>query len=58
VDGKVILRNAFALKPGDFAEVRITGADAFDLSAAGPGPRPAPRPRPPAGRLHRVISRR
>lgn len=62
VDGKVVIRGASALVAGEFAEVRIAGADAFDLHAAMPAPRAPPRlvaPRPAGGarRVHRVISR-
>ena len=61
VDGKVLIRNASSLQAGEFAQVRIAGADAFDLHAAMPQARAAPRPTPArlaSGRLmHRVISR-
>ena len=54
VDGKVYVRGAARLKPGDFAEVTLERADAFDLVARlgeATLSRAAPR------RLHRVISR-
>ena len=61
VDGKVVIRGAASLTPGEFAEVRIAGADAFDLHAALPAPRAPSRPIPPRApggrRVHRVISR-
>ena len=33
IDGQVIIEGAWELAPGNFVEVRITGADAHDLSA-------------------------
>ncbi len=55
IDGHVFVRGGARLKPGDFAEVTIERADAFDLVARlgeATLSRAAPR------RLHRVISRR
>ena len=61
VDGKVVIRNAYGLEPGAFADVKISGADAFDLHAVVPTARPAARPAPPraaGGRpMVRIISR-
>jgi ribosomal protein S12 methylthiotransferase len=33
VDNEVIIRNAKGIKPGDFIQVKITGAEEFDLYA-------------------------
>jgi ribosomal protein S12 methylthiotransferase len=33
IDGVVRIENGKSLKPGDFAQVKITGADAHDLRA-------------------------
>ncbi len=58
IDGHVFVRGAGRLKPGDFADVTIERADAFDLVARlgeatlSRAPPLAPR------RLHRVITRR
>ena len=55
IDGKVFVRGGAGLKPGDFAEVTIERADAFDLvGRLGE----ATLSRAPPRRLHRVISRR
>ncbi len=55
IDGHVLVRGARTLRPGDLVEVKIEGADAFDLVARhGPSLNRAPTaPR----RMHRVISR-
>ena len=61
VDGKVVIRNAAGLQPGEFVDVKVSGADAFDLHAALPAARAPARPvalRAPGGRpSYRVISR-
>ena len=57
IDGKVFVRGAARLKPGDFAEVTIERADAFDLVAR-LGEATLNRAPVAARRLHRVISRR
>ena len=43
IDGVVRINDGQSLKPGQFAQVRVTGADAHDLEAAliQPSPRPA-----------------
>jgi ribosomal protein S12 methylthiotransferase len=41
IDGRVIIRQGTKLKPGEFATVKITRADAHDLWAAPTGLRPA-----------------
>lgn len=41
IDGRVIIRKGTKLKPGEFAEVKITRADAHDLWAAPTGLGPA-----------------
>ncbi len=53
IDGRVLVRGAGALRPGDLARVRVERTDGHDLHAvhARPPARPAPR------RVHRVISR-
>ncbi len=58
IDGKVFVRGAVKLKPGDFAEVTLERADAFDLVAR-LGEATLNRSAPLAPRrIHRVISRR
>jgi len=54
IDGVVYVRDAHGLKVGEFAKVRVEGADAFDLQAAPISPT---RRSGPSGRMHRVISR-
>ena len=54
IDGLVYVRDAHGLKVGEFAKVRVEGADAFDLQAAPIAPT---RRSGPAARMHRVISR-
>ena len=54
IDGLVYGRAAHGLKVGEFAKVRVEGADAFDLQAAPIAPT---RRSGPAARMHRVISR-
>ena len=54
IDGLVYVRDAHGLKVGEFAKVRVEGADAFDLQAA---PITPTRRSGPAARMHRVISR-
>ena len=57
IDGKVFVRGAARLKPGDFAEVTVERADAFDLHAR-LGEVTLNRSAPVAPRrMHRVISR-
>jgi ribosomal protein S12 methylthiotransferase len=41
IDGRVIIRQGTKLKPGEFATVKVTRADAHDLWAAPTGLRPA-----------------
>jgi ribosomal protein S12 methylthiotransferase len=41
IDGRVIIRQGSKLKPGEFATVKVTRADAHDLWAAPTGLRPA-----------------
>ena len=41
IDGRVIIRQGTTLKPGEFATVKVTRADAHDLWAAPTGLRPA-----------------
>ena len=55
IDGKVFVRGGARLKPGEFAEVTVERADAFDLVAR---LGEATLSRAPPRRLHRVISRR
>ena len=55
IDGKVFVRGGGRLRPGDFADVTIERADAFDLVAR---LGEATLSRAPPRRLHRVISRR
>jgi len=58
IDGNVFVRGA-SLKPGEFAEVKVVRADAYDLWAE-PADRGALRAAPmlaPGRRMHRVISR-
>ncbi len=60
IDGRVLVRGARTLRPGDFAQVKVEGADAFDLVARyGPAPLSRAPSTPPASarRMHRVISR-
>ena len=58
IDGKVFVRGAARLTPGDFVEVTVERADAFDLVAR-LGEVTLSRAAPTAPRrLHRVISRR
>jgi len=54
IDGRVYVRGARSLKPGDRAEVRIERTDAYDLHAALPASRTLAAP---PRRLHRVIAR-
>ena len=49
IDGVVRIRGADALRPGQFARVRITGSDAHDLDAELTLTHPHPNPLPPAG---------
>ncbi len=56
IDGKVFVRGAGRLAAGDFAEVTIERADAFDLVAR-LGEVTLRAPPRPARRLHRVIGR-
>jgi ribosomal protein S12 methylthiotransferase len=53
IDGSVFVRNARTLRPGEFAEVKVERADAYDLWAALPSQTLTAPPR----RLHRVIAR-
>ena len=58
IDGRVRVRGARSLKPGDFAEVTVERADAFDLHTR-LGEATLNRAMPVAPRrLHRVLSRR
>ena len=55
IDGHVFVRPGFGLKVGEFAKVKVTRTEAYDLWAE-----PTERQRAalaPRGRLHRVISR-
>jgi len=54
IDGVVYVRDAHGLQVGEFAKVRVDGADAFDLQAAPIAPA---RRSGPSARMHRVISR-
>ena len=54
IDGVVYVRDAHGLRVGEFAKVRVEGADAFDLQAA---PITPTRRSSPSARTHRVISR-
>jgi ribosomal protein S12 methylthiotransferase len=56
IDGKVFVKSAFGLKPGEFAQVKVTRTDAYDLWADPVGARGASAGGP-ARRMHRVISR-
>lgn len=40
IDGQVLIKNAFGLKVGEFAKVRIKSADAYDLHAELLNPKP------------------
>jgi ribosomal protein S12 methylthiotransferase len=55
IDGHVFVKGAFGLKVGEFAQVKVTRTDAYDLWAEPVKPRTAPGG--PARRMHRVISR-
>ena len=55
IDGKVFVRGASGLKPGDFAEVTVERADAFDLAARLGEATLSRAPPRPVRRLHRVI---
>ena len=57
IDGKVLIRNAGRLSPGDFAQVTVERADAFDLVARLGEATLNRAPPPPPPRMHRVISR-
>ena len=56
IDGQVFVRGGLALKPGAFAEVRVTRTDAYDLWAE-PADRPRTASARPGARMHRLISR-
>jgi ribosomal protein S12 methylthiotransferase len=57
IDGKVFVRGGSRLQPGDFAEVTIERADAFDLVARLGEATLSRAPVRPIRRLHRVIGR-
>jgi len=50
IDGVVRIANAESLKPGQFAEVRVTGAGAHDLEASCLHPPDAAHRSPSSGR--------
>ena len=53
----MLIRNAGRLSPGDFAQVTVERADAFDLVARLGEATLTRAPLPPPPRMHRVISR-
>jgi ribosomal protein S12 methylthiotransferase len=55
IDGHVYVKSAFGLKPGDFAQVKVTRTEVYDLWAEPVQKRSGPAG--PAPRMHRVISR-
>ena len=57
IDGKVFVRGAAGLRPGDFADVTLERADAFDLVARLGEVTLNRAPPRPTRRLHRVIGR-
>jgi ribosomal protein S12 methylthiotransferase len=56
IDGNVFVRGAFGLKPGEFAQVKVTRTEAYDLWAEPTGRSARPTVAPGA-RMHRLISR-
>ena len=57
IDGKVLVRGAAKLSPGDFADVTVERADAFDLVGRLGEATLNRTPLAPPRRMHRVISR-